>query len=328
MRYQYFLKSAPLIAALLLIVPFAHANVCSFPNGLTTNPQEIRIPNGGGSSAFGVSAVPTCTWTVTTQFSFIHITSQPGIGSGNVTFTVDPNPDLGSRGDANFAIRVTPADGNPGFVGIVQDAASGSFSFTVLPAVQTILPGQSTQYNISVTRSGGFNGAVSFSASAPSGFNTGFHFTDANTGTLAVASDPSVCFGSDSITVTGVNGGVSQSTSVGLNIAGDFSLSVSPASLNVVQGLSTSAVVSINRVQGFAGSIALSASGFPSVSLSPSSTTDGSSTLTIPTSTSSSLGVFPITITGSAGCVTRSTTEILSVAPNWWPAIQDVLDSP
>jgi hypothetical protein len=252
----------------------------------------------------------------------------PGIGSANVNFTVDPNPDLGSRGDANFAITVTPADGNPGFEGIVQDSASGDFSFTVLPAVQTILPGQSTQYNIGITRSGGFNGAITFSASAPSGFHTGFHFTDASTGTMTVASDPSVCFGSDNINVFGQNGSVRHGTSVGLNVVGDFSLSVSPASLAVVQGLSTSAVVSINRVQGFAGSIALSASGFPSVSLSPSSTTDGSSTLTIPTSTTSSLGVFPITITGSAGCVTRSTTEILSVAPNWWPAIQDLLDSP
>jgi len=44
----------------------------------------------------------------------------------------------------------------------------------------------------------------------------------------------------------------------------DFSLNASPASLSIVQGSSGASTIMINRVNGFNGSVNLSASGLPS----------------------------------------------------------------
>jgi hypothetical protein len=109
---------------------------------------------------------------------------------------------------------------------------------------------------------------------------------------------------------------------------GDFSLTAVPASVVAVQGTAVSAGVSIVRTQGFSGSVALSLSGLPagtSASVNPSSTTGNSSTITITTGKASPIGAFTISITGTSGSLTHTTTLVLRISPSWWPAIQQLL---
>src|SRR5436309_3311199 len=74
--------------------------------------------------------------------------------------------------------------------------------------------------------------------------------------------------------------------------AADFSLSASPASVSVTQGGSTSSTITVNPVNGFNGSVSLSASGLPAgvtASFNPASTT-GNSTLTLTASGAATRG--------------------------------------
>src|SRR5437016_5037670 len=105
--------------------------------------------------------------------------------------------------------------------------------------------------------------------------------------------------------------------------AADFSLSASPASVSVTQGGSTSSTITVNPVNGFTGSVSLSASGLPSgvtASFNPASTT-GSSTLTLTASSTATTGTATVTITGTSGSLSHSTTISLTVnaaaAPNF-----------
>ncbi len=98
----------------------------------------------------------------------------------------------------------------------------------------------------------------------------------------------------------------------------DFSLSASPNSLSVVQGLSGTSTITVNPLNGFTGSVSLSASGLPAgvtATFNPSSTT-GTSTLTLTASNTAAVGTVTVTITGTSGTLTHTTTLSLTVTSN------------
>jgi hypothetical protein len=107
----------------------------------------------------------------------------------------------------------------------------------------------------------------------------------------------------------------------------DFTLSANPTSGSVAQGSSGTLTINVNRVNGFNGSVAFTASGLPSgvtASYSPSSTTGNSSTMTLNVSASASAGTTTITTTGTSGSLVRTTTFNLTVTGAGgyytWPA--------
>jgi hypothetical protein len=97
----------------------------------------------------------------------------------------------------------------------------------------------------------------------------------------------------------------------------DFALSATPATQSIAQGGSTTYTVSVGALNGFTGSVSLSASGLPTgatPTFNPTSITPGtSSTLTITTTTSTPIGSQTITITGTSGALTHTATVTLTV---------------
>jgi subtilisin family serine protease len=96
----------------------------------------------------------------------------------------------------------------------------------------------------------------------------------------------------------------------------DFSLSASPNSLTIQQGLSSSSTVTVTSLNGFSGAVTLSLSGNPAgvtgtFSPNPTSTT---STLTITVGSSTPTGSYPLTVTGVSGSLTHTTTITLTVS--------------
>jgi hypothetical protein len=331
MKTRYVLQVAILLSVMSLCGSAFGTNVCSFPNGVVSvSPALINMPNTGGPSAFSVSAVPTCTWTASTNLPYVHITSQAGIGSGNVNFTVDANPDLAVRGDQNFAFRIHPHDGNDSFVGLTQAAASGDFSVSISPTSVTLAPGGGLEFTVTWTRTGGFNGNITPSLSAlPNGMHGTFRN---NTTLLDISTDATIICPTNSsnntMTVSGQNGNVIRSAQAHVNVGGDFSLSVNPSSLSVVQGRSAAPMVTITRSGNYGNAITLSSSGSPNgvgVTFNPNNTAGNSSALNVTASATSSIGTTPITITGTGGCLTHTIPYTLTISPAWWPAIEEIL---
>jgi hypothetical protein len=99
--------------------------------------------------------------------------------------------------------------------------------------------------------------------------------------------------------------------------APDFSISASPASQTVTAGSSATTSVSIGSLNAFNGNVNLGASGLPAgaaASFSPAIVTgSGTSTLTIKTTAGTPAGPHAITITGTSGSDTHSTTYTLTV---------------
>ncbi|WP_328540158.1 glycosyl hydrolase family 18 protein [Streptomyces sp. NBC_00344] len=101
-------------------------------------------------------------------------------------------------------------------------------------------------------------------------------------------------------------------------VSSDFSLSAAPGSASVDPGGSATATLNTSVTAGAPGTVTLKATGAPAgvtTSLSPGSVTaGGSSKLTLNASSSAAPGTYPITLTGTAGQVTHTTTFTLTVS--------------
>ena len=197
----------------------------------------------------------------------------------------------------------------------------GDFTLATSPASQSVTAGGGTSYTVTINPIGGFTGSVSLSASGlPSGVSASFNPNPAtSSSTLAVTTSASTPPGSYPLTITGVNGNRSHTTTVTLVVNApsgpDFGLAASPASQTVVRGGSTTFTVTITPSGGFNGSVSLSVGGLPSGasgSFNPNPATS-SSTLSVTTSASTPTGSRTVTVTGVSGSVTHSTTVSLMV---------------
>ena len=200
------------------------------------------------------------------------------------------------------------------------------FTLSASPASVSVAQGNSGTSTITSALTGGFNSAISLSASGqPSGVTVSFGTnpigapgSGTSTMTLTVAS--STATGSYSIAVTGTAGSTTATTNVALTVTGTgFTLGASPASVSVIQGGSGTSTITSTVMGSFNGAVTLSASGQPSgVTVSfgtnpiaaPGS---GTSSMTMTVASSTATGTYNITVTGTSGSTTATTNVALTV---------------
>ena len=95
----------------------------------------------------------------------------------------------------------------------------------------------------------------------------------------------------------------------------DYSLAASPSSLTVTQGTSGNSTVTVTPINGFTGSVTLSASGLPAGVTATFGTnpTTSTSVATFTASSTATTGTSTVTITGTSGTLTHTTTVALTV---------------
>ncbi len=242
-----------------------------------------------------------------------------------MTITVGSSTPLGT-----YPITVT---GNGG--GIQQNAtvtltvsAAPSFTISASPASLSVQQGNQGTSTITTAISGGFNSAITLSASgAPSGTTVSFNpnpiaAPGSGNSTMTITVGSSTPLGTYPITVTGNGGGIQQNATVTLTVsaAPSFTISASPASLSVQQGNQGTSTITTAISGGFNNAITLSASGAPSgttVSFNPNpipAPGSGNSTMTITVGSSTPLGTYPITVTGNGGGIQQNATVSLTVS--------------
>ena len=188
----------------------------------------------------------------------------------------------------------------------------------------TVNPGGTASTTIRITDAGGFTGNVTLSITStlPTGVTASFG-TNPATGSslLTFAADASTATQSIKVTVTGMSGSLTQSTSFTLAVhPPSFTLSSSPSALTIAPTASGSSTVTVTPLYGFTGIVSFAASGLPAgvtASFTPATTTS-SSVVTLTGDGTELGGTFPITITGTSGTITASTTVALTVtAPSF-----------
>ena len=244
---------------------------------------------------------------VTASFS-----PNPTTGSSTVTFTASSSATVGQS--------VVTITGTSGVLTATTTVNLGVYAptFTLSGGGSlNIGQGSSATSYVYVNPEYGFTGSVNLSVSGlPSGVTALWtpNPTTSNS-TLTLAANSSAKAGQYNLTITGISGSQSATTTLTLGIyAPTFTLSTY-SSVNIGQGTSGTAYFYVTPEYGFTGSVNLAASGLPSgvtASFSPNPTT-GTSLLTLQASSTATLGQYTVTITGTSGTQTATTTLTLGV---------------
>jgi uncharacterized membrane protein len=183
-------------------------------------------------------------------------------------------------------------------------------------------------FAISLGSVGGFAGTASLAVSGtPTNATATLSASSAavpGTATLTVKTSSNTTAGTYTLTIKGTSGSLSHSTTVTLNVVvPDFTVSASPSSGSVTQGQAATFSVSVGVLNGYTGTVTLTASGYPpsaSVTYSPSSVAaPAGSTLTVKTAATTPGGTYTLTLTGTSSTkVVHTTTVTLTViAPDF-----------
>ena len=209
--------------------------------------------------------------------------------------------------------------GTPNGLGaFIAGSSQPDFSVGVTPSSATVAPGANTTFSVSVGATGGYNRTVSLSVSGlPAGATASFSpgsVTGSGTSTLSVQTG-TAALGSYPLTITGSDGSTSHTATATLVIqstpVGDFSITVSPASAFVNHNSTSTYTVKITPKNGFASPVTLTATGFSAAlsgSFSPNPTSTGTSTFTLKSVNAGRFARAVITITGTSGSLSHSTT--------------------
>jgi hypothetical protein len=243
------------------------------------------------------------------------------------SMSIDPSDDctfwytneyIPANGSFNWSTRI----GSFKFTGCTTPPPPPDFTISANPNSLTIQQGSSGTSTINTTQVGSA-GTVSLTTAFPlNGPTAAVNPTSIPAGgssTLTVTVGNAVAPGTYTITVTGTEGSNTHSTTVTVTVTAplaDFMISANPTSLTIQQGSSGSSTISTTQV-GSSGSVSLTVSVSPSGptgAVNPTSVAAGnSSTLTVSVGNAVPTGNYTVTVTGTEGSTTHSTTVTVTV---------------
>jgi hypothetical protein len=172
---------------------------------------------------------------------------------------------------------------------------------------------------VNVYPQNGFSGNVRLSvAGLPSGVTASFS-PNPNTGysTITFTSTATSSLGQYNVTITGTSGTQTVSTLSTLSIYPvSFTLSDWQNVLATDQGTSITSAINVEPAYGFNGSVSFAASGLPAgvtASFGPNPTTTDGTVLTLTASSTATPGFSIVTITGTSGALSATTTVSLQI---------------
>ena len=202
--------------------------------------------------------------------------------------------------------------------------ASEGFRLSASPQSLTISPGASGITTITIKDVGGFTGDVSLSVSdLPAAVTASFAPNPATgSSVLTLTVDSSAIRGSYLATITGVSGSLTATTSLAVQVdAPGFSIAPLSTTTYITQGLSVSNTICVTDYHGFTGNVSLAmTSGLPAGVTATwlDNPTTGCSELMLTASKSATVGYTLVTITGTSGPESETTTFSLNVTGPWF----------
>jgi VCBS repeat-containing protein len=267
------------------------------------------VPSGVTATLSPTSCIPngSCTSTITLSASASAV-------AGNYTITVNGSDGTNTR-NTSFTLSVV----DPFNYSLTNEGS------------KTVNRGSSTSNTVTVTKTAGIAAAVSLTYGVlPSGVTASFSQTscvpgNTCTSTMFLNAGSNATLGTYTIVVTGTSGSISKTTSFSLVVASvsapvpfDYSI-FNVGDKSVIKGNQTTNTITVTKTSGTAASVGFLVSGLPTgviAGFSPTSCIPDltcSSTLTLTSSVSSPAGTYSITVTGTSGSVSRTTSFTLTL---------------
>jgi len=302
----------------------------STPNfSLSPSPGSVTITQSGAGGASTITINPTNGFTGSVTLSASGLPSgvtalfgtNPATSSSVLTLTAGSTATTGTA-----TVTITGISGSltqTTTVSLTVNAAViPNFSLSASPTSVTITQGGAGGTStITLTPVNGFTGGATLAASGlPSGVTAAFGTNPiTSTSVLTLTASGTATTGTVSVTITGTSGSLVHTTTVGLTVNAaavpNFTLSASPTSLSIRRGSHGTSTITIHPVNGFTGSVTLSATGMESgvtAAFVPTSTTS-TSVLTLTVSSGARTGTLTITVHGVSGSLSHTTSISLRV---------------
>jgi hypothetical protein len=197
---------------------------------VSATPSSQTVTAGSGTTyTTTVSALNGFTGTVSLSVSGLPSGASGSFnptsvaGSGNSTLSVSTSSTTPA---GTYTLTITGTSGSlthsTTVTLVVNSAATGDFTIAATPSSQTVTEGgnSSTTYTTTITAVKGFTGTVSLSVSGmPSGVTTSFNptsVTGSGHSTLSVSASSQARVGTYTLTITGISGSLTHSTTVTL----------------------------------------------------------------------------------------------------------------
>ena len=181
--------------------------------GANPGNQSLSITNTGGG---------TLSWTAGDDAPWLSVSPVSGTAPSTTTASVNMAGLAAGTYNGTITISATGATNTPLNFPVtltVNAATLPDFSLSASPSSQTVAPGDSTSYNVNVTRFGGFSDPVDLSLSGlPAGLGASFSPNPAtgSSSTMTVTTSGAAPTGSYTITITGTSGVLLRTTTVTL----------------------------------------------------------------------------------------------------------------
>ena len=225
------------------------------------------------------------------------------------------------------AVLLTAACGGDGGGEPVEP--QGDFTFAISPATLSLQQGQSGTVNVTVSRSGGFAGAVTGSVEGlPAGVTLAPFSVAAATSSaiVTVSVGATVAPGNYPIVVRAQASGIAQkqanlTLTVTAAPAPAATIAVNPAAVTVQAGANGTSQATITRTGGFAGEVTLTTTGAPTgMTVTTPAIAAGATTsaITIAVGANVPAAVYPITVRANGTGITEATavlTVTVTAAP-------------
>lgn len=264
-----------------------------------------------GGVNLSVSGLPTG---VTASFSPNPVTSN---SSSTLTLTASSTAALGQ-----YTLTITGTSGSQtATMPLTLGVYTPSFTLNSYGGNVSIGQGSSSTSYVYLSSQYGFSGSVNLSvAGLPSGVTASIatNPTTSYSTPITFAASSSASVGASTITVTGVSGTQTSSTTFLLNVyPPTFTLSSSLYNVSLNEGATGSGTVFLYGQYGFSGNVMLAASGLPNgvtATFSPNPANgNGNAAISLVANSTATPGTSTVTITGTSGASTASTTFMLTV---------------
>lgn len=302
------------------VIPATRPTITSAPAAVTWGTQfTVQTPDAANIASVALVRNGSVTHAFNMDQRLVGMSFS--VQSGTLTVTAPPNGNIAPPG--YYMLFLLNNSGVPSAASFVQLGVQPDFSVSATPSSQTVVQGNGTTYTVSVTPSNGFSDAVSLSVSGlPVGATGSFDpgsITGSGSSTLTISTLSSTAPGTYPLTITANSGSLTHTTMVTLVITApaDFSISASPAQLTVRRGSNGTYTVTVGGIGGFSGTVTLGYSGLPSGTKASFNrktiTGSGTSTFRVSASRTAARGSYTVTISGSSGTLSHSTTVGLTI---------------
>lgn len=299
-------------------ISIAPASASTPPSGTVSYDVSVSSVNGfSGDVSLSISGLSgtQATWSLTP--------SVVSGGSGVSQLVIAPAADLAP---GTYPLTIV---GQSGSLARTSSAtlvvtAPPTFDVGATPATQTVQPGGTASYTVSVSALDGFTGAVALSlVGLPPDVGTASFVpavvNGAASSELTIATSPTAAAGSYVLAVDATDGTTADSASLTLVVAQapDFALSVTPSSIAIKRGKSAKYVITLTVSGGFTGLVSIAVLGIPAgakAKISPNpATAPGTSALTVRTTSSTPKGAFTLIVSGTSGALFHQASVTLTV---------------